>query len=390
MSTIRIQQVIATHRHEWHRWPDTDNTDYGDILAWRGEWRFAGDPEIVVENRYLPVFKAYLDADDRRLVVQFPWINNTVLPSPEVMAAQIAALEKASLSCQSIYWEHCHQCQPPVAEHIHRLFRMAAFNFADDMPGSSEVKTFPVAHNFDVAMLGMFVFDFATGQLTAPEYLRRGVSKTYHIPCGTTTGLTQYLDETGFTVGKKALRIADGRSLPVDFAWVGMANGYPWRKDLMEQMNAHGLGELVARLHGVGMRDGQLGSRKPYGEDATDLGREPAALYVDSLCGANIQQGSVFNCRLVDLWRCGVIQIIHDRHGELQHYGIHAGRHYVSFDGTYRDLCTKATEIENADIDWQVNRMIDGVEAANRLAARASWTVMHDRMYRDHLGRFAC
>lgn len=383
MRTITIQQVIATHQHEWAKWPDTADRDYSSILAWRGEWRFTypeQDLDLVVVNRYLPVFKAYLDAKDEALVVRFPWIDNTMLPSEQVRTALVAMLADAAHECVALRWEHAHQCTPPVAAHLREMFRLTSLNFGDDCPGSSEIKTWPVAHAFDALLYTMFVWDFASGQLTAPLYEARGVGRTYHIASGETSGLSQHLSAAGFSVEAKAEAVARGEQLPVDFVFVGMANGFPWRQRLMDQINAAGIPSMTTRLHGVGMRDGEIGDRFPYQNAAPSL----ASLYPQCLLGVNPQQSSLFNTRLVDLWRCGIVQLIHDPWGELEHYDIRPREHYVAFDGSYEGLVRTVQACrENSRALAPIIRA--GAKAADRLSERASWVGAHSRLYLDHL-----
>jgi hypothetical protein len=100
--------------------------------------------------------------------------------------------------------------------------------------------------------------------------------------------------------------------------------------------------------------------------------------------GVNPQQSSIFNSRLVDLWRAGVVQLIHDPLGELAPYGILAGVHYVAFDGSYDDLVRQAKHIHShpAEAAGFIRR---GMEGITLLEQHASWTGAHARMYRDHL-----
>lgn len=383
MRTVTVQQAIATHLHEWQKWPDTNDRDYSDVLAWRGEWRFTypeHDLEIVVTNRYLPVFKAYLDAGDERLVVRFPWIDNTVLPSEAVRAALIAMLAEAAKECTALRWEHAHQCTPPVAAHLRGMFRLTSLNFGDDCAGSSEIKTWPVAHAFDAYVYTMFVWHFASGTLTAPLYTSRGVGRCYHIVSGETMGLSKHLAAASFSVEEKAAKVERGERMPVDFVFVGMANGFDWRKSLLEKVNTGGIPAVSTRLHGVGMRDGEIGDRFPYQNAAPSL----AGLYPQCLLGLNPQQSSIFNTRLIDLWRSGVVQLIHDPWNELAHYGIEAGRHYVAFDGTYTGLVKVAQACSRNARDL-ASIIRAGAAVADRLDQVASWTGAHRQLYLDHL-----
>jgi hypothetical protein len=261
------------------------------------------------------------------------------------------------------------------------MFRHVALTFSDDMAGSSDVKTFPVAHAFDSVIHGMMVYDYATGRLVAPEYLSRGVTRCYHISQNACAGLTERLAEIGFDLERKAAAVERGDVLPLDFAFVGMADGWPWRAAAMRALNVEGV-PGVSKLYGVGMRDGQLGSRWPY-KDPRGLGADCADIYSGALCGVNVPQSSIFNCRLVDLWTCGVVQILHDQHGELARYGIKAGEHYQDYDGTHADLCRQISHLRSHQPEAAA--LIRGGQAALAKLACASWTNAHASMYADAL-----
>lgn len=381
---VRIKQAIATHRHEWGKWPDTEDRDYSDVMAKRDPWQFdLGDgTTLILECRYLPVFKAYLDAHDERLPVQFPWIDNTKPPAMPVIVAELDMLRAAALDgCVALYWEHAHQCSRAAAELLRGMFRHVALTFSDDMAGSSDVKTFPVAHAFDSVIHGMMVYDYATGRLTAPEYISRGVSRCYHISQNACAGLTERLAEIGFDLERKATAVERGDVLPLDFAFVGMADGWPWRAAAMKALNREGV-PGVSKLYGVGMRDGQLGSRWPY-TDPRGLGADCADVYSGALCSVNVPQSSIFNTRLVDLWSCGVVQILHDQHSELAGYGIKPGVHYQDYDGTHADLVAKIYALRSDHV--RAAAFIRAGREALELLKPASWTEAHRRMYRDAL-----
>ncbi len=97
MTELCIEQVIATHRHEWGKWPDSDDKDYSTVKAQRSEWRFVlGDRTIIVRNRFYPVYSAYVGAGDFALPVKFPVINNLFYPSAAVLEQQRRDLKDLS------------------------------------------------------------------------------------------------------------------------------------------------------------------------------------------------------------------------------------------------------------------------------------------------------
>jgi hypothetical protein len=382
---VRLRQVIVTHDAKWGKWPDTHDKDYSDVLAKRVEWHFG---ELTVECRYLPAYKCYLDAGLPGAVVPtFPWIDNTVKPLPPVMDAQLAALKAAAADCHAVLWEHSYQCWPEVAQYVPRLFKLAALSFGDDCPGSSDVKTFPVARNFDALIYTMYVWDQASGKLTHNEYADRGLGACYHIATGPSMGLAEWLRRERFSVSQKAAEIRAGNLPRVGLCWVGFGHGgNPMRAALIKALNAlpvevDGVGKVA--LYGISMRDGHLGVRNPLHQDDA-MGQTLAPLYVNSALGVNIQQSSIFNSRLIDLWLCGVGQIICDPHGELERYGIRAGEHYIAFDGTPEGMLAAAREW-SAKPEALADLIERAAEKAALFSAESSWTAAYGRMYADFL-----
>ncbi len=385
VKVIEINQVVATHMHEWKKWPDTDDKDYDSVFAIRDTWTFRrGDIELRLNNRYYPVYSAYPRSGDLRLPIQFPVINNLCPPSEQVLEQQRRDLRLFG-ECPAIMWDHAHQCFPTVACDLPELFRLRTLSFADDCPGSSDVKTFPVAANFNALRYVMFTWDFANGARTEDEYRKRGIEFLSFSPSDMTGGLQCGLDELGFTIeGKKDL-VRRGAAKP-DIAFVGFF-GDGERARLMRGLaGIHArqkqLG-LDLRLYGVNMPDGLLEPRWP--PHVKGLGYPAAPILASALTGPNVPVSSLFNARLADLWMSGVVQIVRDPWGELPHMGFIDGEDYLSFDGTHDDYMAKF-EMMRGDRERAVAMISRGYEKAKAFWAKRNWTEAFADIYFHYLG----
>lgn len=339
---LELEQVIATHRHEWKKWPDTQDRDYGPVLDERWSWSFLrGDTLIRVHNRFYPVYSAYLRAGDESLPIRFPVINNLSPPSPAVLEQQRQDLRAVAKDCKAVLWEHAHQCFPEVAWELPGLFDLRALSHGDDCPGSSDVKTFPVASYFNALIYSMFVWNNESGALTADEYRRRGLGYARFCPNVMSAGLQAGLDELDFSIDRKQAMIRAGECDPA-LAFVGFTGGGERAQMFRHLGAAHARQQqlgLSIRLHGIGMPDGPLEPRDP--PHPRGLGYPMAGLYANALSSPNMAISSLFNCRLADLWFAGVVQVVRDRWGELAKMGFADGEHFVGFDGTSDDLLAK-------------------------------------------------
>jgi len=388
--TVEIEQVIAAHRHEWKKWPDTDDKDYSSVFAERFTWTFKrNDVEIRVHNRFYPVYSAYVSSGDLRLPIRFPVIDNLCPPSAAVLDQQRKDLASfSSAGCRSLLWEHTHQCFPDVVNGLlPRLFPLRAISFGDDCPGSSDVKTFPVAANFNAIVYSMFVWNLVDGSLTADEYKRRGIPYTRFCPSSMSVGLDVGLKELGFSIEEKQEKILRGEALP-HLAFVGFA-GAGERLGLMQQMmSAHSKQKQIGlqmKLHGVGMPDGPLEPRHP--PHPKGLGYPMSSLYANSLSGFNIPVSSLFNCRTVDLWMSGNVQFVRDKWSELSKMGFVDGEHFISFDGTANDLLAKVDQVRSTP--EQSSRIVKAAyDKAIDFWAKNDWTAAYTDVYFDHLSLF--
>lgn len=383
---VEVDQVIATHRHEWRKWPDTADDDYASVFAERSQWVFRRDDvELRVNNRFYPVYSAYPRSGDKRLPIRFPVIDNLYPPSEAVLAQQRNDLKALSAKCTILLWEHTHQCFPAVACDLPTLFpTLRTIQFGDDCPGSSDVKTFPVAAYFNALCYSMFVWNAETGSLTADEYQRRGLAYTRFCPSGMSAGLTEGLRDLKHDLAQKQALVRVGWADP-HLGFVGFS-GAGERAVLMQHLkHAHGqqkqLG-LSLRLYGMGMPDGILEPRDP--PHPKGLGYPMAPLYHTALSSVNVPISSLFNCRLADLFLAGVVQFVRDRWGELPRMGFVEGEHYLGFDGTADDLLRKVESLRQ--------RPEEAAALIGRAHAKAvdfwrenSWSAAFGDIYFKHL-----
>lgn len=349
MRTILLKQVVATpdpgQGATWQKWPDTNDTDFSELLAkrWEERYQLDGDTLIVIENRLYPVYMPYVTAgelDVSKLPMAPYWIDNTKPPSDAVLRAmELQLIGMANDGCTSLYWHHTTQCFPAVMERIEHLFKLRVMHFFDDCPGSSEIKTFPVAKYFNALVYGMGIFDAVTGQDTGEMYKALGVEHRYLVPLGSSAGFDEalagpvYIDRS-FDAKDKAADIMAGNAPETDLTFVGAGQWMAgWRGQFMQDLFKFDWGRhgLKTRFHGVKCRDGVIGKDH---RDPTAI----ASLYANTLFGVNPQVSSLYNTRLVDLFKAGVIQLVFDPHGELPKLGLVSGKHYLQFDGTVDGL----------------------------------------------------
>lgn len=384
----RIEQVIVcAPPHHWGKWPVSEDEDFDAIRAERRVDTYQrGDVTLEVVSRYYPIYSAYPRSGDKRLPPGqgFQWINNTVLPSERVLVQMLADLQELSRECRVLVWEHTHHCFPPVAEHLPKLFPLKVITFADDCPGSSDIKTFPVCRWFDALYFQMYIFDDEKGSLTAAEYYRRGLPYCRFSPSTVSAGLEAQMQDGGWTVETKIGEIIGCRPFPIDLIFCG-AWGAGRRRALLEGLAARKeQSRLAIRMFGVDLPDGTLEPRDP--PHPKGLAYPLAEKYRDALMGLNVPVSSIFNCRLMDLWMTGTVQVLHDRHRELEAFGFLPDRHYLPFDGTPDDLLRVVEEAAK-------NRGHLGTIATNAWRQAQDFMKFHGRkqaftdIYFDHLAR---
>jgi len=355
-----VNVVVATHRPEWGRWPDTDDRDLAAVMdeppvdrtmTYRGR-------EFIVREHLYPVYEAFL-ALDLPLDRHYSELNNMRPLPAEISQRHVEQLRRFAdeRGCKVLWWEHAHLCRPQSIHGVKDVFPLKTLHFGDDAPGSSESKTFPVCDGFDALYYTMLVWDFDRGLLTADQYTDRGLDHPFFVPSTRSAGLDEWCHEHAFDINAKVRAIRAG-SLQ-DTVWVGAMGGCQWRKDLLRALGKRepawraSLGPL--RLHGSNMLHGVA---EPY-EAGAGMGRACAAVYEDGLFGFNLQHSSIYNTRLRDLWVMGVCQIIHDRHDELATIGAVPWVHYVPFNGGLDDLWRVVDELRQ-----DRERLADIIEAA--------------------------
>jgi hypothetical protein len=379
---VVVQQVVVGYWREWQKWPETEDADYAELLSRRWTTEYVrGDTRLIVVSRHYPAFLAYHKTCCSLTPVnaRYPGINNTILPDPRVLAQIESDLRGyAAAGCTVLYWEHAYQCFPTVMEVIAPLFKWRILSFADDAPGSSESKTFPVARFFDALYHCMYVRDLATGERVADVYHALGIPYCRFQLLGPTGGLDAALAQRHFTITDKAARIRAGDH-QTDLCFVGASIAS--RAALLGGLGTVP-GDVRARLHGrIGLRDGPL---LPANDDGATL----VPLYMESLFGFNVPHSSIFNTRLFDLWCCGVVQVVYDPNHELDVIGAKAFEHYLPFDGTAEELVRVVREwrARRADLAELVLRAHAFVVAAREAS---TWTSAHADIYFNCLDRLA-
>ena len=332
MRTVHVEQVWVTHWPSWGKWPNTEDRDYSSVLALRSTWSICrGEDVVEITSRFSPAYLPYILAGESRAVPPaWPYIDNTKLPSRRVLDVQRDELRRLAAECHICYWDHAWQCFPPVAADVLPRFGLSILMHADDCPGSSEIKTFPVARWFNVLIHAMNIFDFNTGTLVADEYGKRGLADCRWIPNGMTEGTPNWIAESRHTVEAQLFRLRAG-SLPLDLVWAGDRCGRARRGVLLAGAEtALGRAGIPCRLHGQGMRDGIL----MPAPSAVPAGRTCAPVYVQAKMGLNVPLSSIWNCRVADLMFLGVPMVAWDPWGELAAKGFLPGEHWIPFDGT--------------------------------------------------------
>lgn len=378
-----IHQLVIGHDHSWQKWPDTDDQNFEDLLAKRTVSTYERDGEkIQVVSRYYPTYLPYLETGCP-FPSLFPVLNNSILPDEKVMDRQREVLRKMAKECDVILWDHVHQCFPPVARVLPELFKLKIVAFADDAPGSTEIKTLPVIENFDVLYHQMWTFNFETGERVQDVYRRvhRNLDMRF-LPATPVRGLVEKLRELDFSIEKKVEGFSE---LPIDFVFVGALGPQHRTKimvDLVAELLEHKRSNLRYRFHGKHrLGHGPLLPLHPLEGD----GAVVAPLYVQSKVGFNTPVSSIFNCRLFDLWLSGVVQIVQDPHNELEAIG--AGDMVVKAAASASEIVDQIVSLANDPASGK--RALDACYwAMNRLMTHNPTSAFRD-IYFDHLEKIS-
>lgn len=351
-----VQEVIVGYQPSWRKWPDTQDTNYDSVLKERADtYYMVGSERVHVLRRLYPVHRAYVMAGVPRLPAPHPSINNLCVPPQSVFDAMVYDLTcLANDGCGICVWEHAYQCYPAVAAHLKRLFVHSTLISADDAPGSTEIKTEPIARFFDSAILGNLTW-CAAGEKTSDLYKRMGVNETYYVALSCTGGFMEGVAagasryggaQTGhdgplplaqLDIDKRIAQIRSG-AYAHDLVFVGVAMGQG--RQLLNSPQAGALfaaAGLRTRIHGYGMRDGVLQPRS-----LTQPGLPVAMLYLNSFAVVNARSVGLMGTRPFDVWASGTLLIQHDPVGELEYIGVKAGVHYAAYDGTIEGLIRTA------------------------------------------------
>lgn len=345
---IKVEEVQIVYARHWNKWPDTQDTDFEQILKWRNP-RTVIDPntgtEIEITSRIYPAYLPYIKAQHLHLHPQCNIggdINNTLLPHNDVINQWIADLSDLSKECEIIVWHHGMQCFPPVSKYLPSLFKLPILIFGDDCPGSSEIKTFPIIKDFTALIHQMLTWDYQTGTRTVNKYQEIHPNlQCYHQLGGPTDHLTTWKDRINFSI------LHAKRPILLSFiGCIGWMN--PARVTFMQELNVRAceLGENV-RLYGKDMRDSYLAFGQ--GEGPAQV-RPIGEIYAETQFGINYPASSIFNARFFDLPLMGVIPIMYDKNKELPVYGIKPHIHYLPFDGTVNHLFAVIEGYKDTDL----------------------------------------
>lgn len=307
-----VKMARVTHYPDGTLWPEGASRDFSAFHATRHAISVG---EVAWDYRFYDPYSAYVDEGlppgqppQGRFTNNLAWV-----PSQAVLDRMVRDLESLSHEYQVLWWDSAIQCFPYVARHLKRLFRLVIMNFGDDMPGSSEIKTFPVAEHFDVLIHAMYVWDFETGKTVPEVYAEHGLPDCRFIAWGPTEA--DY-DEEWFERKLERLRSA---SLPVDLLWMGGSGISLHRRKVLADLASGGIPN--SHFHGNGMRDGWWEG-------------PPSTWYAAAKFGLNVPESSLFNGRFSDLCMSGTVQLAYDPHKELERFGFQDGVSYLRFDGT--------------------------------------------------------
>ncbi len=347
MKRTTLHEVVIDHYASWGKWPNTANANFSTIINTPFNTSFATeDVLLTVVSHMYPAYSAYYKAGLLQLPEGLPVgaIDTRKPPPTIVLQAQIEDMKEYAKTCQIVRWRHGFQLYPEVSKQLPTMFPCRIFEFGDDMPGSSEYKSFPHAPYFNALVYNMYINDFFTGARTAETYKSLGVKYTHFAMLPYSSGIYEYITESAFDFDAKMGRIASGELLPIGCIFVGcLGCNNTKRIEFLKGLAAakanlaSAIGGTASRLHTQGLGDGIL---TPYHHPRGD-GLVTGPLYTDALFGPNMPVTSIFNSRLHDLWMLGVIQLIYDPHHELTDFGMMPDEHFIAFDGTIEDCIRK-------------------------------------------------
>lgn len=401
-----VEAVIVGWRPVWRKWPDTEDTDYRSVRAQRMDVLHMIDNEpVTLRLRWYPVHQAFVRAGVSNLPMPHPWINNTKLPPRAVYDAMLRDFEElAQDGCKLCFWEHAFHCYPTVAAQLKRVFAHSVFVFCDDCPEATAIKSLPVAVHFDSVFHGNLVCA-PSGARTRDLYLHLGVPDVQYITLSTTAGFMQGVrlalgrdpgepDEAfgsaplryrrvntadGVDIGQRMQQLREGR-YSNDVVFVGGCLGaHRNRLNTAEFTEAFHRFGLRTKINGYGMRDGVLQPRVLDG-----MGEPVARLYMDSFAVLNPKGAGLMGSRPFDAWASGSLLFQKDTMAELVPVGVSPGTHYVEYDGTAADLCSKVLYYKS-HLDEVEPILLDGKHVGDQLSTDHSiWSATGRVLQRNH------
>lgn len=388
-----IEAVIVGWKPSWGKWPDTADMNYSSVLAQRVDVPHTVNGEqVVLRLRWYPIHQAFVKAGVATLPMPHPWINNTRPPPAVVYAAMVRDFEElARDGCKICFWEHAFHCYPAVSYRLKKVFAHSVFVFCDDCPEATGIKSLPVAPHFDTVFHGNLLCTPA-GAKTRDLYLRLGVPDVQYFALSTTAGFMRGVrlalgrpagdpDEAlgsaplryrpvdttdGVDINQRMQQLRTG-SYTNDVVFVGGCLGENRNRlnspEFAETFQRSG---LRAQIKGYGMRDGILQPRVLDG-----MGEPVAKLYLDSFAALNPRSAGLMGTRPFDAWASGTLLFQKDPVDELAQLGVQAGRHYVEYDGTAADLCSKVLYYKS-HLDEVEAILREGKQVGDRLSVEHS------------------
>lgn len=318
------------------KWPESADTDFSTALAAREtlEYCVNGEPVNVHMRWYTPLC-AYAAEKELPFPTDShpPW-DNRVSPAQQVLTTMLRHIEQiAANGCKICFWWGPWHCYPAVAVHLKRLFVHSIMIWENDCPMTTALSTWPVAEYFDSGIHGNVIWT-TDGDRTGAMYKSRGTGDTFYATQPLTPFFEDGLKMASFSIDTRITQLING-AYSNDLVFLGGLLGD--RRAALNTIETTALfnaAGLRTKIHGIGMRDGQL-------LPAELFGRPGANLYLDSFATVNVPFIGLMSMRQYDAWESGTLLIQHDTVGELDEFGIVAGTHYVAYNGTIQDMIDK-------------------------------------------------
>jgi hypothetical protein len=381
----RLVQVIANHFTHWGKWPDTNDTDYTDVLAQRviSSASLPDGTSIEIETRYYPQYLPYIKVGAKAPIPTYPAVDN----KPGILGALGGPLAQAGYDilkeqCQGadlLVWGQYRQLFTELAPRLPELVPIRVVLHSDDCPYNIEHRIAPAARYLTHLVHWMHIFDFSIGETTPQVYAKHGLraDKCLLAGPGPSPGGIDGFQKICPTFEARVESILHDRTLyPVVFVGNAHAPG-PWREEFCKWANRDAPNDW--QLYGYGMRSGQIG-----GPAWPGIGRHVVGeLYAKCLLGLNIQCSGLYNQRFLDYPLNGIPTLVYDPWGEMRRVGLDPWVHYIPFerDGSLPLLVQKlvndrpylAYVVRNARAAYDgVASTLDGSKAIGRIYNEAA------------------